>query len=68
MVLSRGPLRVMESLRDKGVFAVDNNVLALEPQNGGGSMLGELTKKGVDEFHFSLIAVSAGDPGLDFKR
>ena len=52
----------------KGVFAVDKNVLALEPDNDGGSMLGDLTKKSAEEFHFSLIGAPAGDPGLDFKK
>lgn len=52
----------------KGVFAIDKNVLALEPDNDAGSMLGELTKKSDNEFHFSLIGAPAGDPGLDFKK
>lgn len=51
----------------KGVFAIDNNNLALEPPNGG-TMLGTLTKKGSNGFHFAMVGAPEGDPGLDFTR
>jgi len=49
-----------------GVFAIDNNVLAMEPDSGG-TMVAELTKneKG---FHFAMVGAPEGDKGLDFQR
>ena len=43
----------------KGVYAIDNNNLALEPASGG-TMLGKLTKKGEKAFHFAMIGAPFG--------
>jgi tetratricopeptide (TPR) repeat protein len=51
----------------KGVYTVEGNVLAMEPDTGG-VMLAELTAKGPDALHFKMIGESAEDPGLEFKR
>lgn len=50
----------------KGVYALDQNKLALEPDTGG-TMLAEISKKGTG-FHFAVIGAPANDPGLDFTR
>jgi hypothetical protein len=51
----------------KGVYALEGNVLALEPETGG-VLLAEQTLKAPNELHFKMIGGSAGDEGLDFKR
>ncbi|TXI87392.1 MAG: tetratricopeptide repeat protein [Cupriavidus sp.] len=50
----------------KGVYAIDNNKLAMEPDSGG-TMLADLTKKSMG-FHFDMEGAPAGDPGLDFSK
>ena len=50
----------------KGVFALDQNKLAMEPDTGG-TMLADLTKKGKG-FHFDLEGAPENDPGLDFVK
>ena len=51
----------------KGVYTLEDNVLAMEP-DGGGVMLAELTVKDPDTLHFKMIGGAADDPGLEFKR
>lgn len=50
----------------KGVFAIDNNVLALEPDSGG-TMVADLSKNDKG-FHFAMVGAPEGDKGLDFQR
>jgi tetratricopeptide (TPR) repeat protein len=51
----------------KGVYTVEGNVLAMEP-NSGGTMLAELSLKAPDGLHFKMIGSDKSDPGLDFKK
>ncbi len=51
----------------KGVFAVDQNNLALEPESGG-TMLAEIDFANPSQFHFKMIGDDAKDPGLEFKK
>ena len=51
----------------KGVFAVDQNNLALEP-DAGGTMLAEVDFSNPTQFHFQMVGGGAKDPGLDFKK
>jgi tetratricopeptide (TPR) repeat protein len=51
----------------KGVYTVEGNVLAMEPDTGG-VLLAELTAKGTDGLHFQMIGGSKNDPGLAFQR
>jgi tetratricopeptide (TPR) repeat protein len=51
----------------KGVFAMDGNVLAMEPQSGG-VMLAELTKPQGGRMEFRLLGAPPGDPGLRFEK
>lgn len=50
----------------KGVYALDQNRLAMEPDTGG-TMLANLTKS-KNGFHFDVDGAPKGDPGLDFSR
>jgi tetratricopeptide (TPR) repeat protein len=51
----------------KGVYMVEGNVLAMEPDTGG-TLLAELTFNAPDGLHFKMIGGAADDPGLDFLR
>ncbi len=51
----------------KGVFAVDQNNLALEP-DAGGTMLAEIDFANPSQFLFKMIGDDAKDPGLQFKK
>ena len=51
----------------KGVYALDGNVLAMEPQ-GGGVMIAELTPPKNGSFNFQLAGAPPGDPGLKFVK
>jgi tetratricopeptide (TPR) repeat protein len=51
----------------KGVYTVEGNVLAMEPDTGG-VLLAELTVKGTDDLHFQMIGGAKDDPGLKFRR
>jgi tetratricopeptide (TPR) repeat protein len=51
----------------KGVYTVEGNVLAMEPDTGG-VMLAELTSKAPDRLLFKMIGGAKDDPGLDFRR
>lgn len=51
----------------KGVYTLEGNVLAMEPDSGG-VMLAELAAKEPDTLHFKMIGGRANDPGLEFQR
>jgi uncharacterized protein (TIGR03066 family) len=51
----------------KGVYTVEGNVLAMEPDTGG-VMLAELTVKDADTLQFKMIGGAANDPGQEFRR
>jgi tetratricopeptide (TPR) repeat protein len=51
----------------KGVYTLEGNVLAMEPDSGG-VLLAELTAKGPDVLHFKMIGGASGDSGLEFRR
>lgn len=51
----------------KGVFAVDGNVLAMEPESGG-QMLAEVTPPKGGSFKFKLLGAPPGDEGLKFAK
>jgi hypothetical protein len=51
----------------KGVFAVDENTLAMEPDTGG-TMLAEIDFIGRTGFRFKMIGEAAGDSGLLFQK
>lgn len=61
---SRG--KTTESL--KGVFAVDQNHLAMEPDAGGGTMLAEIDMASPSQMLFKMIGGEANDPGLQFRK
>lgn len=51
----------------KGVFAVDQNNLAMEP-DAGGTMLAEIDFAGDARFNFKMIGADSSDPGLVFAK
>ena len=51
----------------KGVYALDKNVLAMEPETGG-VMLAEVTQPQGGRFAFQLLGAPPGDPGLKFAK
>jgi len=51
----------------KGVYALDGNVLAMEPESGG-VMLAEVTPPASGSFSFQLLGAPPGDPGLKFAK
>lgn len=51
----------------KGVYAMEGNVLAMEPDSGG-VLLAELTAKDPDTLHFKMVSGAADDAGLEFRR
>ncbi len=51
----------------KGVFAVDQNNLAMEP-DAGGTMLAEINISSPTEFTFKMVGGESNDPGLQFKK
>lgn len=51
----------------KGVFALEQNVLALEPNNTA-PMLAEITLGTDGKMKFVMIGAPKGDPGLEFVR
>ena len=50
----------------KGVFAMEENVLAMEP-DAGGVMLAEITDPQKGSFVFKTVGGPTSDPGLSFK-
>jgi len=51
----------------KGVYALDGNVLALEPESGG-TMLAQVSPPRGGSFAFELLGAPPGDPGLKFAK
>jgi tetratricopeptide (TPR) repeat protein len=51
----------------KGVFAVDQNALAMEP-DAGGTMLAEIDLTSPTAFTFKMVGGGADDPGLQFAK
>lgn len=51
----------------KGVFAVDQNNLAMEP-DAGGTMLAEIDLTGSSKMLFKMVGGEQNDPGLEFSR
>ena len=51
----------------KGVYALEGNSLAMEPDSGG-TMLADVSKGRNNALHFRWSAHPPGDPGLEFKR
>jgi tetratricopeptide (TPR) repeat protein len=51
----------------KGVYTVEGNILAMEPDTGG-VLLAEISPKEPNTLHFKMIGGAANDPGLDFHR
>jgi tetratricopeptide (TPR) repeat protein len=51
----------------KGVYTMEGNILAMEPDTGG-IMLAELTAKGPDNLHFKMVGGEKDDAGLSFRR
>lgn len=51
----------------KGVYAVDKNNLALEP-DAGGTMLAEVDLADPAQFLFKMIGGDESDPGLQFRK
>src|SRR5262249_50746412 len=51
----------------KGVYTIEGNVLAMEPDSGG-VLLAELTAKGQDQLQFKMVGGPKDDPGLNFRR
>lgn len=52
----------------KGAFAVDQNNLALETNDGGGTMLAEVDFTDPSQFKFKMIGDGEKEPGLNFKK
>ena len=52
----------------EGVFAVDQNNLAMEPDSGGGTMLAEIDLADPSHMVFKMIGGEPNDPGLQFKK
>jgi uncharacterized protein (TIGR03066 family) len=51
----------------KGVYALDGNVLAMEPETGG-TMVAEITQPQGGSFDFAVLGAPPGDPGLKFAK
>ncbi|HET9396092.1 MAG TPA: hypothetical protein VFO36_08550, partial [Nitrospiraceae bacterium] len=51
----------------EGVFAIEGNTLAMEP-DAGGQMAAELTKLTGSGFHFAVVGSPPGDKGLEFRK
>lgn len=51
----------------KGVYAIDGNTVAMEPESGG-TMLAELTPPEGGSFHFQMLGAPPDDPGLKFSK
>jgi uncharacterized protein (TIGR03066 family) len=51
----------------QGVYALDANVLAMEPESGG-VMLAEITPPQNGAFNFQMLGAPPGDPGLKFVK
>lgn len=51
----------------EGVFAVEQNTLALQP-DAGGTMVAEVTPPKNGKFHFQVVGSPPDDKGLDFSK
>jgi hypothetical protein len=51
----------------KGVYTLEGNILAMEPDTGG-VLLAELTAKGADSLQFKMVGGAQDDAGLQFRR
>ncbi len=51
----------------KGVYSVEGNVLAMEPE-AGGVLVAELTLKSPGQLLFKMVGSDKSDTGLDFQR
>jgi uncharacterized protein (TIGR03066 family) len=51
----------------KGVYTIEGNVLAMEPDSGG-IMLAEMSTKDDGGLHFKMVGGPKDDKGLDFRR
>ncbi|RLT09006.1 MAG: hypothetical protein DWI22_06895 [Planctomycetota bacterium] len=51
----------------KGVFAIHQNNLAMEP-DAGGTMVAEITSSGPTQFHFQMVGGEPDDKGLIFDK
>jgi uncharacterized protein (TIGR03066 family) len=51
----------------KGVYALDGNVLAMEPETGG-TMLAELAPPRGGQMDFRLLGAPPGDAGMKFQK
>jgi tetratricopeptide (TPR) repeat protein len=51
----------------KGVYTVEGNILAMEPDTGG-VLLAELASKEPSALHFKMIGAAPNDPGIEFRR
>jgi tetratricopeptide (TPR) repeat protein len=56
-----------KSTEVSGVYAVQGENLALEPDSGG-TMLAQITAPADGSFHFVSVGSPANDPGLTFKK
>lgn len=52
----------------KGVFAVDQNNLALETEDGGGTMLAEVDFTNPTQFKFTMVGDNGKNSGLNFTK
>jgi tetratricopeptide (TPR) repeat protein len=62
-----GFMRGSKNENVNGVYTMEGNVLAMEPDTGG-ILLAELTFKGSDTLLFRMIGGAKDDPGLEFQR
>jgi tetratricopeptide (TPR) repeat protein len=51
----------------KGVYTLEGNILAMEPDSGG-VLLAELTETDSKGLHFKMMSGSSNDKGLEFQR
>jgi hypothetical protein len=51
----------------KGVFAVEGNVLAMQPETGG-TMLAELKVEPDSKLNFRMVGADKDDLGLEFEK
>ncbi|MBX3443066.1 MAG: hypothetical protein KF774_11730 [Planctomyces sp.] len=56
-----------ESTTVSGVYAIEENTLALQP-DAGGVMVAEVSPPKAGEFHFQVVGGPPGDQGLDFRK
>jgi tetratricopeptide (TPR) repeat protein len=52
----------------KGVFAIDENNLALETHDGGGTMLAQVDLTSPSQLQFKMVGDDPKEPGLKFQR